>query len=182
MQLRSSLVSMVVAAALAACSSTQTPPPATPAPEPVVAQPAPAPTPEPAPAPAAPSDAHLNRGHITLDHQIQFDTASDHIREDASSGPLSSLVALLQQNTQVRRVRVEGHTDERGGHGDNQSLSQRRAEAVAVYLRAHGFQNIQFESVGYGETQPLCRDNTDECHERNRRVEFTITDPAAPAQ
>jgi outer membrane protein OmpA-like peptidoglycan-associated protein len=50
---------------------------------------------------------------------------------------------------------------------------------MAAFLRGHGFENIQFEAVGYGQTQPVCRDDNDACHDRNRRVEFTITEPAA---
>ena len=170
---------LLLVASLVACASSPPPQPQ-PAPTQTITV-APAPTPEPTPAPApAPEEVHVSHGHMTLEHQIQFDSGSDHIREDASQGPLNALVAVLRSNTQLRRVRVEGHTDERGGHGDNQSLSQRRAQAVADYLRGHGFPNVQFEAVGYGETQPLCREDTDACHERNRRVEFTVTDPPAP--
>ncbi|MBL8605027.1 MAG: OmpA family protein [Myxococcales bacterium] len=162
---------------LGACSSAQTPPPApAPAPEPIVA-PAPAPTPAPAPAPQH-AEAHLNHGHITLEHQILFDTDSDHIQENESASVLNDIVALLRENTQVRRVRIEGHTDTRGDARRNQALSERRAAAVAAYLGAHGFASIQFEPVGFGATQPVCQENNDACHDRNRRVEFTITEPA----
>lgn len=150
-----------------ACSST--PPPVTVAPPPEVAAPTPV---------AAPSEARLENGHITLAHQILFDFDSDHIQEQQSQTILSDLVALLRQNPQVRRLRVEGHTDVRGAPDHNQDLSQRRATAVAEYLRTHGFPNISFEPVGFGQGRPLCRENNDPCHERNRRVEFTITDPA----
>ncbi len=148
---------------------------------------------EPGPTPAAPSsggatttpaatppqaEASLERGHITLNHQIQFETNSDVIREADSTTVLNALVALLRENSQIRRLRVEGHADVRGSDSDNQSLSERRARSVANYLRSHGFDSITFEPVGYGHTQPLCPEDTDACHERNRRVEFTITDPA----
>jgi OOP family OmpA-OmpF porin len=159
---------------LAACSSTPAPAPQ-PAPTPV----APAPVQPPAPPPAASTEAVLQGGHITLRHQITFDYDSDHIQEEQSRTVLDALVALMRQNPQIRRVRVEGHTDLRGNASHNQELSQRRAQAVMVYLRAHGFESIQFEAVGYGMDQPLCREDNDACHDRNRRVEFTITDPAA---
>lgn len=165
-------------ATAAACSSTQTPPPAQP--QIVVAAAAPAPAPEPPPAPA-PSEARLENGHITLAHQILFDYDSDHIQEQQSQTVLRDLVALLQQNTQVRRLRVEGHTDVRGSAEHNMDLSRRRAAAVAEYLRGHGFPNLTFEPVGFGQTRPLCNESNDACHDRNRRVEFTITDPAPAA-
>lgn len=141
-------------------------------------------TPAPETTPAAPTthtEAVLANGHITLNHQIQFETNSDVIRENESSSVLNDLVALLRENTQIRRLRVEGHADQRGSESDNQSLSERRAAAVANYLRNHGFASITIESVGYGHTRPLCSDDTDACHERNRRVELTITDPAPTA-
>lgn len=127
------------------------------------------------------AEAVLANGHITLNHQIQFETNSDVIREAESASVLNDLVALLRENTQIRRIRVEGHADQRGSESDNQSLSERRATAVAAYLRNHGFESITIEPVGYGHTRPLCTDDTDACHERNRRVELTITDPAPAA-
>lgn len=142
-------------------------------------QPAPQPTPEPQPQPApAHTEAVLSGGHITLNHQIQFETNRDAIQEAASASVLSDLVALLRENSQIRRLRVEGHADVRGNDQVNQQLSERRAAAVAAYLRTHGFESITIESVGYGHSRPLCSEDTDACHERNRRVEFTITDPA----
>jgi len=63
-------------------------------------------------------------------------------------------MALLREYSQIRRLRVEGHTDTRGDVGHNQRLSRRRAQAVAEYLRGHGFESIQFEAVGNGPSQP----------------------------
>ncbi len=168
-----STLPLILSATLAACASTQAP---APAPAPIVVAPAPVVAAAPAPVHA---EAHLAGGHITLEHQILFDTDSDHIQEQQSQATLTDLVALLRENTQVRRIRVEGHTDTRGDASHNQRLSQRRAQAVADYLRGHGFESIQFEATGNGATQPLCSEATDACHDRNRRVEFTITEPAA---
>ncbi|MFO0561217.1 MAG: OmpA family protein [Polyangiales bacterium] len=120
----------------------------------------------------------FERGHITLSQQIQFATNSDEIQEGQSESVLRDLAALLRDNPQIRRIRVEGHTDLRGDAAANLDLSQRRARAVAHYLETHGASNVTFESVGHGITQPLCREDNDACHERNRRVEFTVTDPA----
>lgn len=124
----------------------------------------------------------FERGHITLSQQIQFATNSDQIQEGQSETVLRDLAALLRDNPQIRAVRVEGHTDLRGDAAANLDLSQRRARSVAAYLGSHGASNVRFESVGYGVTQPLCREDNDGCHDRNRRVEFTVTDPAPSAQ
>jgi outer membrane protein OmpA-like peptidoglycan-associated protein len=123
----------------------------------------------------------FNRGHITLSQQIQFATNSDEIQEGQSEAVLRDLAALLRDNQQIRRVRIEGHTDLRGDAATNLDLSTRRARSVATYLQSHGATNVSFEPVGYGVTQPVCREDNDGCHDRNRRVEFTVTDPA-PAQ
>ncbi|MDP3277418.1 MAG: OmpA family protein [Deltaproteobacteria bacterium] len=182
--LQRSLSILTLSLALGACAGqqTQTTVPVESTPPPVAPTPEPTPAPTPTPAPVVHAEAHLTNGHITLEHQIMFDTDAAHIQEGPSSAVLTDLAALMRENTQIRRVRIEGHTDTRGVAARNQTLSQQRAEAVAAYLRGHGFENIQFEAVGYGATQPLCRETTDACHERNRRVEFTITDPApAPA-
>ena len=50
---------------------------------------------------------------------------------------------------------------------------------MAAYLRGHGFERIQCAAVRSEQTQPLCREDAAACHDRNRRVEFTITEPAA---
>lgn len=175
--MRSFVTSGVLAAfaTLAACSSTQAP---APQPAPIVVAPAPAPAPPP-PAPPQHAEAHLQGGHITLEHQITFEYDSDQIQEAQSQGVLADLISLLRENAQIRRVRVEGHTDNRGNASHNTELSQRRAQAVAAYLRSHGFDSIQFEAVGNGSSTPLCTEDVESCHDRNRRVEFTIIDPPA---
>ncbi|MBL8682841.1 MAG: OmpA family protein [Myxococcales bacterium] len=120
----------------------------------------------------------VNRGHITLSQQIQFATNSAEIQEGQSEAVLRDLAALLRDNPQIRAIRVEGHTDLRGDAAANLELSQNRARSVAQYLERHGASSVRFEPTGYGITQPLCREDADSCHDRNRRVEFTVTDPA----
>jgi len=158
------------------CASNPPPPPAPP--PTITPEPAPAPAPEPAPAPPAPTEAVLNNNHIELQHQILFDLGSDHIDEAHSQTVLRDLVALIQANPRIRRVRIEGHTDTQGSASRNLDLSNRRAAAVAAYLNSHGITSVTFEPQGLGQTQPLCQESTDACHERNRRVEFTILETA----
>ncbi len=169
-----------IALVLFAFACGESPRPAQPAPQPSSGNQATTP-PAANAAPAAHTEVVLNNGHITLNHQIQFETNSDVIRESESASVLNDLIALLRENAQIRRVRVEGHADVRGDAAANQSLSQRRAASVAAYLRSHGLEAITFEPVGLGNTRPLCSEDTDECHERNRRVELTITEPAPAA-
>lgn len=120
----------------------------------------------------------VNRGHITLTQQIQFATSSAEIQEGQSENVLRDLASLLRDNPQIRAIRIEGHTDLRGDAASNLELSQQRARSVAQYLSRHGGASVRFDPVGYGITQPLCREDADSCHDRNRRVEFSVTDPA----
>lgn len=140
-------------------------------PPPAVAAPAPAPPPA---APSEVGEAKIKGDHIEIAHQIQFDTDSDHIDENKSKAVLQDLLDILRLHGEVNHVLVEGHTDERGAVSHNQELSNRRAGAVATYLNSHGLASVKFESKGHGSAKPLCKEDTKECHDSNRRVEFTI--------
>lgn len=113
----------------------------------------------------------VENDHLVLSDTIHFATNSDQIEEE-SFELLEAVVEVLQAQN-VRTVRVEGHTDTRGDADANQRLSQRRARAVADYLSAHGATQ-SFAVEGFGSSRPLCQDDTDECHYRNRRVEFYL--------
>lgn len=131
----------------------------------------------PAAAPAAPAElgeAKIKGDHIEIAHQIQFDTDSDHIDEAKSKAVLHDLLEIMRAHAEVTHVLVEGHTDERGAASHNQDLSNRRAGAVATYLNSHGLTSVKFEAKGHGSAKPLCKEDTKECHDSNRRVEFTI--------
>jgi outer membrane protein OmpA-like peptidoglycan-associated protein len=125
----------------------------------------------------APSDvgsAHLKGDHIEIDKQILFDTDSDHINEEQSSGILADLVAILKAHPEVKHLKIEGHTDVNGSPEHNQKLSERRAAAVAKYINDHGLPNVKIEAVGLGKSKPLCTEDTEACHDKNRRVEFIV--------
>ncbi|GGB29207.1 cell envelope biogenesis protein OmpA [Sphingomonas metalli] len=71
-------------------------------------------------------------------------------------------------------VDVYGHTDSTGSDAYNQTLSERRATSVADYLASHGVQSARIGTRGYGETQPIASNDTDEGRAANRRVEIKI--------
>lgn len=70
------------------------------------------------------------------------------------------------------RVEVRAHTDSQGIADDNLALSLRRAEMVVRYMIARGVPEIQLQSRGAGESQPMVSNRTAEGRERNRRVEL----------
>ena len=71
-------------------------------------------------------------------------------------------------------VEVAGHTDSDGSTQYNQSLSERRASAVASYLRSRGILGDRMITVGQGETRPVADNSTAAGKQANRRVELTL--------
>jgi outer membrane protein OmpA-like peptidoglycan-associated protein len=80
--------------------------------------------------------------------------------------------------TKERRLTVEGHTDSQGSSNSNQSLSQRRADAVRSYLISRGYPGDLIQAQGIGEDRPVADNNSAEGRANNRRVEI-IVDRAA---
>jgi outer membrane protein OmpA-like peptidoglycan-associated protein len=116
---------------------------------------------------------------------VEFDFNSATIRPESFS-ILDQVALTLKANPQLSRVRVEGHTDDRGSDEYNRDLSQRRSESVMRYLVQKGVDAKRLEAIGYGEARPLIPEQTEEARAKNRRVEFTILDQsgadAAPRQ
>ncbi len=119
--------------------------------------------------------AILTAQKIMILDKVQFDVGLASIKRD-SHGLLDQVVATLQNNPQVGRIRIEGHTDAQGGTALNQDLSERRALAVRTYLIDHGVDPKRLVARGYGEMYPLMSNATPEGREMNRRVEFIIAE------
>ncbi len=114
----------------------------------------------------------LRGNRIVINDRVQFEHDSDRIL--AESHPiLDRVVEVLGEHDEIIRVQVQGHTSTDGTDARNQQLSEQRAAAVAAYLRDHGVAQ-EVTSQGYGSTYPLCHEETDDCHEQNRRVEFFV--------
>jgi outer membrane protein OmpA-like peptidoglycan-associated protein len=90
---------------------------------------------------------------------------------------LDSVAQVLERFPQIRKLRVDGHTDDQGDEGYNLKLSEERAKAVRDYLIKKGIPEERLEHRGFGKSMPLAEGKDKESRERNRRVEFTITDP-----
>lgn len=134
----------------------------------------PEPAAEPATEPAADDEdgVHFEGSRLVIPRKIQFANDSAEILPE-SNGLLDSITALLRRSGSVSTLIVTGHTDVRGSEEDNQDLSERRAAAVVAALRERGL-TINITSAGRGESEPLCTEETDECHEQNRRVDFVV--------
>ena len=70
-----------------------------------------------------------------------------------------------------KRIRLEGHADERGTREYNLALGERRANSVLNYLIVNGASRSQIEVVSYGEERPAASGQNEQSYSRNRRVE-----------
>jgi len=104
--------------------------------------------------------------------KIHFETASATIKT-TSYADLDSLVAILQQYPTIDAM-IEGHTDNVGDDKSNLDLSQRRADAVKAYIIGKGIEGFRVTATGYGETQPISSNDTEEGRQQNRRVEVKL--------
>jgi OmpA-OmpF porin, OOP family len=119
------------------------------------------------------SHVTLGRQEIVIKGVIHFGSDNAELKPDAQQ-LLDEVVDVLAKNPQLRRVRVEGHTDNRGNADRNLELSKARAAAVVVYLVKQGVDPARLESEGYGATEPLVPNLTAANRARNRRVAFRI--------
>ncbi len=71
-----------------------------------------------------------------------------------------------------KRVRLEGHADERGTREYNLALGERRANGILNYFIVNGASRSQVEVVSYGEERPSQSGQTENAYSRNRRVEI----------
>lgn len=116
---------------------------------------------------------------ITIKQQIQF--ALDQAIILPESIPLLTEIAdVLIHNPRIKRIEIQGHTDNSGTADHNQTLSDQRAEAVRAWLTSHGVTPDRLVAKGYGQTKPLVPNVTTANKAKNRRVQFIILeqDPA----
>jgi len=100
---------------------------------------------------------------------VHFETSSATI--DPDSFPRLDRVVEYLEHKPDARIRISGHTDNVGDPRRNQRLSERRARAVREYLVSKGIEGSRIEAVGYGDTQPLAPNDSEEGRARNRRIE-----------
>ncbi len=103
---------------------------------------------------------------------IHFEPKSARIDPD-SSGLLDRLVETTLR-CPASNVEVAGHTDADGDDAANQTLSEKRAQAVVDHMVKAGLPADRFSAVGYGSTQPVASNGTGEGKAQNRRIEFVV--------
>ena len=103
---------------------------------------------------------------------IRFETAKDIIHEDSYA--LLDRLSFLVKRCPTVTIEIGGHTDSDGSDEYNQGLSEDRANAVRFYLVHNGVFVGRLKAAGYGQTNPIADNATEEGKARNRRIEFTV--------
>jgi OOP family OmpA-OmpF porin len=119
----------------------------------------------------------IENGQIVIVGKVQFQTSSAEIHKN-SEPLLDQIAQALNANPQVKKVRVEGHTDNVGGTAANQRLSEQRAAAVKSALEKRGVDGDRLNARGLGETKPIAPNKSPGGRHKNRRVEFVIEETA----
>jgi len=101
---------------------------------------------------------------------IYFDYDKSDIKSEYVS-VLAEHAKFLNANVN-RKVRLEGHTDERGSREYNIGLGERRAQAVRRALLLQGVSEGQITTISYGEERPAAAGSDEEAYAKNRRVEI----------
>lgn len=109
---------------------------------------------------------------ITFDSGLLFDVDGSELR-DVSRENLAKLAGILNKYPDTN-ILIEGHTDSTGSDEYNLALSDRRAEAVSLYLTQTNVSSGRFSKTGYGEAQPIATNDTLEGRQQNRRVDIAI--------
>ncbi|MFO0667787.1 MAG: OmpA family protein [Polyangiaceae bacterium] len=115
----------------------------------------------------------VGKEEILIKQQVQFETNSAQILP-ASTALLEEIADAFIKTPRVRRVEVQGHTDNTGSADKNKALSEDRAGAVRSWLIAHGVAGDRLVAKGYGDTKPMVPNVTAGNRAKNRRVKFVI--------
>ncbi len=114
----------------------------------------------------------IEKGEIIRLNNIFFEFNKADLKSE-SFNELDRLYSILMDNKTLK-IEISGHTDDKGSDEYNKSLSNSRANSVMNYLTSKGIEKSRLTAVGYGESQPVVANDTDENRAINRRVEFKV--------
>ena len=117
----------------------------------------------------------IKNGLIQILEQPKFDFNKANIKPESDS-LLTEVAKAMTDHPEIKRVRVEGHTDNVGSSEYNKKLSQQRADSVIKWLSSHGIAADRLTAKGMGKETPLVPNDTELNRGLNRRVEFHIED------
>ncbi|MCB0428983.1 MAG: OmpA family protein, partial [Flavobacteriales bacterium] len=114
----------------------------------------------------------IEKGTKVVMNNIFFETGKAELKPE-SYLELNKAIQLMKANPSMV-VEVGGHTDNVGSDDANMKLSHDRAKSVMDYLTKSGIPAARLQAKGYGETQPIATNDTEEGRAANRRTEFVI--------
>ncbi|SLN14748.1 Outer membrane porin F precursor [Roseovarius albus] len=123
-----------------------------------------------------PDECEDRVGQMQRGRKINFEPGSPNV--DEQSGDILDDIAEILKECGKIKLEIGGHTDSQGREEMNQQLSQTRAQAILNELRERRVLTSSFTAVGYGESQPIEDNKTEEGREANRRIEFKLIRPA----
>ena len=151
------------------------------------APPPPPPPPEAPKPPEPPPKVIVKDNKIEITEKIQFEYNKATILP-ASFALLEEISTTIKKNPHIKKIAIEGHASSEGGAAHNLKLSDERAKAVMTHLvEKGGLKKEMFTAKGFGSQKPLIDDTekatkgkskeeVEALHEKNRRVEFNITE------
>ena len=127
---------------------------------------------KPAAAPVDTSVCQQLFSELLSKSKIRFESGRANIDPDSVS--LLDRLAETALRCPSATIEIIGHTDSDGDDKFNQTLSERRAQAVADYLVKAGMSMDRFKPMGYGSAQPIAPNDNDEDKAENRRIDFVV--------
>jgi outer membrane protein OmpA-like peptidoglycan-associated protein len=110
---------------------------------------------------------------VEFNEKILFGFDQSYLNASAETN-LDKLATILKEYPDTD-IEIQGHTDSKGTDSYNMTLSEKRAAAVATYLRGKGIPSNRIRTKGFGETAPIASNDTEAGRAQNRRVDFLIT-------
>lgn len=116
----------------------------------------------------------IKKDRIEIKQQVQFDTGKATIKP-VSAKLLAEVGTVLRLSPDIKKVTIEGHTDDVGDNDSNMNLSQDRANSVRQWLIDKEKVDADLmEAVGFGEEKPIASNRTKAGRQQNRRSEFKV--------
>ena len=123
----------------------------------------------------------LQGNELKIQKQVHFETDSAKILGDSNT-LLSEVADTIVRTPSIKKLEIQGHTDNTGTKDRNAVLSQQRADSVRTFLISSGVEAGRLVAKGYGQDRPLAPNITAPNRAKNRRVQFIILEgPGAKA-
>jgi len=104
---------------------------------------------------------------------VNFEPKSYDLTEE-SKLVLDEAAVTINASPEIQKIEVQAHTDYKGSGDANMKLSEQRASSVRDYLIYRGVNEKRLIAKGYGESQPIADNRTEEGRAKNRRVELKV--------